>query len=83
MSRYYDINHKTVLFLDCMLPAEIFLTSHDTAEMKLVSQIVHFARSLAEMQLSEVAVALYSTYILLQDGEEFWQFSWQLPGFIS
>ena len=37
--------------------------------MHLVKQIFDFAKSLAEMQLSETALALYSAYILLQDGE--------------
>jgi hypothetical protein len=40
--------------------------------MKLVSQIFDFVKSLAELELSEVALALYSAYILLQDGEFVW-----------
>ncbi len=67
MSRYYDVSQKAVLFLDCMLPMDAFMNTRDTTEMKLVSQIFDYARSLAEMQLSEVALALYSAYILLQD----------------
>jgi nuclear receptor subfamily 1 group F protein 4 len=51
-----------------MLPMESFLTTGDTTEMSLVSQIFDFARTLAEMQLSETALSLYSAYILLQDG---------------
>ena len=69
MSRYYDVSQKAVLFLDCMLPMEAFMTTRDTAEMRLVSLIFDFARELAEMQLSETALALYSAYVLLQDGE--------------
>lgn len=69
MSRYYDISQKAVLFLDCMLPMEAFMTTRDTTEMNLVSQIFDFVKSLAEMQLSEVALSLYSAYILLQEGK--------------
>lgn len=68
MSRFYDVSQKAVLFLDCgMLPMEAFMTTGDTTEMELVSQIFDFAKSLAEMQLSEVQLALYSAYILLQE----------------
>ncbi len=70
MSRYYDVSQKAVLFLDCVLPMEAFMTTRDTAEMKLVSQIFDFARGLAEMQLSETAIALYCAYVLLQEGEK-------------
>ncbi len=69
MSRYYDVSQKSVLFLDCMLPMEAFLTTRDTAEMRLVTQIFDFARELAEMHLSETALALYCAYILLQEGK--------------
>ena len=69
MSRYYDISQKAVLFLDCMLPKEAFMTTQDTVEMSLVTKIFDFAQSLAEMQLSEEALALYSAYILLQESE--------------
>ncbi len=69
MSRYYDVSQKAVLFLDCMLPMEAFMTTRDTAEMRLVSQIFDFARELAEMQLSETALALFCAYVLLQEGK--------------
>ena len=45
------------------------MTTRDTTEMKLVSQIFDFARALAEFRLSDEQLALYSGYILLQDGE--------------
>ena len=45
------------------------MTTRDTSEMKLVSQIFDFARSLAEFRLSDEQLALYSGYILLQDGK--------------
>ena len=69
MSRYFDLNQNAVLFEDCMLPMEAFMTTRDTVEMKLVSQIFDFAKELAELRLSDVALALYSAYILLQDGK--------------
>jgi len=73
MSRYYDVDQKAVLFTDAsrmtdlMLPMEAFMTTGDTAEMALVQQIFDFARSIAELQMSEVALSLYSAYILLQE----------------
>jgi nuclear receptor subfamily 1 group F protein 4 len=68
MSRYYDVNQNAVLFVDTMLPADAFLTTGDSAEMNLVNQIFEFVKSLAEVQLSETALALFSAYILLQEG---------------
>lgn len=49
-----------------MLPLEAFTTSGNTEEMTLVSQIFDCARTIAELKLSEVALSLYSAYILLQ-----------------
>jgi hypothetical protein len=72
MSRYYCLPSQAVLFMDSLLPMDAFMTTGDTAEMKLVSQIFDFVKSLAELELSEVALALYSAYILLQDGEFVW-----------
>ena len=69
MSRYFDLSQNAVLFSDCMLPMEAFMTTRDTVEMNLVSQIFDFAKSLAELRLSDIALALYSAYILLQDGK--------------
>lgn len=42
------------------------MTTRDTVEMNLVSQVFDFAKSLAELRLSDIALALYSAYILLQ-----------------
>ena len=70
MSRYFDISQNAVLFQDIMLPMEAFLSTGDTEEMKLVTKIFEFAKELAEMKLSEVALSLYSAYILLQQGEK-------------
>mgnify|MGYP006256528805 CR=1 FL=1 len=56
MSRFYDVSQKAVLFLDRgMLTVDVFMTTGDTCEMELVSQIFDFAKSLAEMQLSEAS----------------------------
>ena len=52
-----------------MLPLEAFTTSGNTEEMTLVSQIFDCARTIAELKLSEVALSLYSAYILLQSGK--------------
>ena len=69
MSRYYDLSQNAVLFGDQMLPMDAFMTTRNTEEMNLVTQIFDFAKSLAEMQLSEMVLALYSAYILLQEGK--------------
>ena len=52
-----------------MLPMGAFMENRDTTEMKLVSQIFDFAKSLAEMELTDVALSLFSAYILLQEGK--------------
>ena len=52
-----------------MLPMDAFMTTRNTEEMNLVTQIFEFAKSLAEMQLSEMVLALYSAYVLLQEGK--------------
>jgi hypothetical protein len=67
MSRYFDLSQNAVLFSDIMLPMDAFLTTGDTSEMRLVTQIFDFAKSIAEMQLSEMALSLYCAYILLQE----------------
>ena len=68
MSRYFDLSQNTVLFVDTLLPIDAFLTTGDSAEMTLVNQIFEFVKCLAEVQLSETALALFSAYILLQEG---------------
>ncbi|CAB4054639.1 NR1F4 [Lepeophtheirus salmonis] len=67
MSRYFDLSQNAVLFFDIMLPMESFMTTGDTGEMNLVNQIFDLAKGFAELQLSEVTLALYSAYILLQE----------------
>lgn len=75
MSRYFDLSNNHVLFVgepagaldrSLMLPLEAFTTSGNTEEMTLVSQIFDCAKTIAELKLSEVALSLYSAYILLQ-----------------
>ena len=81
MSRYFDVSQNAVLFFDMMLPMEAFMTTGDSAEMNLVTQIFEFVKSLAEVRLSETALALFSAYILLQEGN-FWFFQLQLQKWI-
>merc|ERR1719270_2216031 len=75
MSRYMELSSNHVLFVgehsqmlekSYLLPVEAFTTSGSTEEMTLVSQIFDCAKSIAELKLSEVALSLYSAYILLQ-----------------
>ena len=73
MSRYFDLSNNHVLFVgepagaldrSLMLPLEAFTTSGN----RLVSQIIDCAKTIAQLKLSEVALSLYSAYILLQAG---------------
>ena len=77
MSRYFDLSSNHVLFVgehaqmlekSFMLPLEAFTTSGNTEELTLVSQIFDCAKTIAQLKLSEVALSLYSAYILLQAG---------------
>jgi len=68
MSRYYDLSQNAVLFGDTLLPVEAFLTP-DSVEAKLVSAVFEFAKSLAELKLSEIQLALYSAFVLLSSGK--------------
>jgi len=64
MSRYFDLTQNAVLFGDTMLPVEAFLTT-DSVEAELVSAVFDFSKSLAELKLSEIQLALYSAFVLL------------------
>ena len=77
MSRYFDMSNNHVLFVgdhtqllekSFMLPMEAFTTTGNTEEMTLVSQIFDTAKAIADLKLSEVALSLYSAYVLLQAG---------------
>ena len=77
MSRYFDLSNNHVLFVgdhtqllekSFMLPMDAFTTTGNTEEMTLVSQIFDTAKAIAELKLSEVALSLYSAYVLLQAG---------------
>ena len=64
MSRYYDLSQNCVLYAETMLPQDAFYTN-ETAEMRLVNFVFDFARSIAEMKLTETELALYSAVVLL------------------
>lgn len=75
MSRYFDMSSNHVLFVgdhtqllekSFMLPMEAFTTTGNTEEMTLVTQIFDTVKTIAELKLSEVALSLYSAYVLLQ-----------------
>ena len=70
MSRYFDLSNNAVLFDDVMLPIDAFLTTDISEEERtLVNKIFEFAREIAQMKLSEKALALYSALILFQDSK--------------
>ena len=39
MVRYYSVERKVVLFFDTVLPAEAFMNTGNSMEMKFVSQV--------------------------------------------
>ncbi|EEB10626.1 hormone receptor hr3, putative [Pediculus humanus corporis] len=64
MSRYFDLSQNCVLYADTLLPQDAFFTT-DTSEMKLVTSVFEFAKSVAELKLTETELALYSAVVLL------------------
>nr|CAD7396821.1 unnamed protein product [Timema cristinae] len=64
MSRYFDLSQNCVLYADTMLPQDAFFTT-ETAETKLVMCVFEFAKSIAELKLTETELALYSACVLL------------------
>lgn len=65
MSRYYNLDTGQVLLGDTMMPMDAFMTS-ETTEVKLVTNAFDFAKSIAEMKLTEGELALFSAYVLIQ-----------------
>ncbi|KAK7865522.1 hypothetical protein R5R35_003220 [Gryllus longicercus] len=65
MSRYFDLTQNCVLYSDTLLPQEAFFTT-ESAEMNLVRCVFEFAKSVAELKLTETELALYSACVLLQ-----------------
>merc|ERR1712150_142959 len=67
MGRCFDLSQNAVLFMNCMLPMEAFIHNKNDTEMKHVHQVFDFAKSIAEMGLSQRELALYSAYTLSQE----------------
>ncbi|CAL4091677.1 unnamed protein product, partial [Meganyctiphanes norvegica] len=65
MSRYYDVNQNCVVYGDTLLPREAFLTT-ETVEMRLVTNVFEFAKTVAELKLTDTELGLYSALVLLQ-----------------
>ncbi|XP_071542940.1 probable nuclear hormone receptor HR3 [Panulirus ornatus] len=65
MTRYYDVNQNCVVYGDALLPMEAFLTT-ETVEMKLVNNVFEFAKTIAELKLTDTELGLYSALVLLQ-----------------
>jgi nuclear receptor subfamily 1 group F member 4 len=68
MSRYFDLSQNCVLYADVMLPQDAFFTT-ETQEMKLVTLVFEFAKSVAALKLTETELALYSAAVLLSAGK--------------
>lgn len=69
MTRYYDVNQNCVVYGDTLLPMDAFLTT-ETVEMKLVNNVFEFAKTIAELKLTDTELGLYSALVLLQAGKE-------------
>ncbi|KAG0722498.1 putative nuclear hormone receptor HR3 [Chionoecetes opilio] len=69
MTRYYDVNQNCVVYGDTLLPMEAFLTT-ETVEMKLVNNVFEFAKTVAELKLTDTELGLYSALVLLQADRE-------------
>lgn len=69
MTRYYDVNQNCVVYGDTLLPMEAFLTT-ETVEMKLVNNVFEFAKTIAELKLTDTELGLYSALVLLQAGKK-------------
>ena len=67
MSKFIDLQRNTILYGDIMLGEDAFYTT-DPQEQKLVAKIFEVARSVAELKLTEVELALYSTVVLVNPG---------------
>ncbi|KAI1306526.1 putative nuclear hormone receptor HR3 [Halotydeus destructor] len=66
MSRYYDQSTGYVLFGDKLLSQDAFFSSNtDTTELKLISMAFDFAKTTAELKLTEMELALFSAFALL------------------
>ncbi|KAK7067660.1 hypothetical protein SK128_027871 [Halocaridina rubra] len=70
MTRYYDVNQNCVVYRDALLPMEAFLNMTETVEMKLVNNVFDFAKTIAELKLTDTELGLYSALVLLQAGKE-------------
>ncbi|XP_033232203.1 probable nuclear hormone receptor HR3 isoform X4 [Belonocnema kinseyi] len=64
MSKCLDLQRNTVLYGDIMLGEDAFYTT-DPQEQKLVAKVFEVARSVADLKLTDVELALYSTAVLV------------------
>lgn len=70
MSKCLDLQRNTVLYGDIMLGEDAFYTT-DPQEQKLVAKVFEVARSVADLKLTDVELALYSTAVLVNPGMYF------------
>ena len=69
LSRYYNIQNDTVIYSDVILPIDVFIMPTESLEQRLVANIFRFARSIAEMKLTEVQLALYCAFNIFSHGK--------------
>ena len=68
MSRYYDVVQNCVLYGNAFLPMDAFMTS-ESVEIRLVTSVFDFAKSIAELRLTDCQFGLYAAVVLLQPGK--------------
>lgn len=68
---YYFIKKKIVSLTKSLLQNENLITfiAADATEKRLITEVYDFAKSIAELQLTESELALYSALVLLQPGK--------------
>lgn len=65
MSRYFDVSQNCVLYGDALLPMEAFLTP-ESIEIRLVGDVFEFAKTIAELKLTDCQFGLYAAVVLFQ-----------------
>lgn len=67
ISRCYDLQSRRVIFKNRSMALQDFLTD-DSVENRLVTKAFNLAESIAQMELREEELALFSAFILLSPG---------------
>lgn len=69
LSKYFNLTHDYILFGNKFLPREALIQLPETYEIRLILSVFDFVRSIAELELTETELGLYSAYTLLNPGK--------------